>query len=72
MTKLISIRIDERALSALDRHLERLPYWKRHGILKSLLENVLLTADTDTVATIVRHWRNGTKKLIIKAEETEK
>lgn len=71
MTKLISLRIDERALSALNKHMQHLPYWKRHGILVRLLENVLLIADSNTIVTIVRHWHDGTKKLIIDAKETE-
>lgn len=72
MTKLVSLRIDERALIALDYHMGRLQYWKRHAIMVHLLENVLLTADSNTVSTIIHHWPNGDKKLTIDAKETEK
>jgi len=72
MTKLVSLRIDERALTALDNHMAHLPYWKRHAIMVHLLENVLLTADSNTLGTIICHWPYGDKKLTIDAKETEK
>lgn len=71
MTKLVSLRIDERALTALNKHLEHLPYWKRHAVMVRLLENVLLTAGSNTLRTIICHWPYGTKKLTIEAKETE-
>ena len=52
MTKLVSLRIDEEALKALDEHMKGFRYWKRHGVMVHLLENLLLYADTKTLYTI--------------------
>lgn len=71
MTKLVSLRIDERALAALDEHMKRLPYWKRHAIMVNLLENVLLSADYNTIRTILNHWQYSSKKLIFDVKETK-
>lgn len=67
MTKLVSLRIDEKALSALNVHMKGFQYWKRHGVMVRLLEHLLLYADTKTIGTIVRHNRYSSMKLTITA-----
>ena len=69
MTKLVSLRIDEEALKALDEHMRSFRYWRRHGVMVSLLENLLLNADTETLRTILRHDRYSSMKLSITATE---
>lgn len=69
MTKLVSLRIDEEALKALNEHMKGFRLWKRHGVLVSLLENLLLNADTKTIGTIVRHNRYSSMKLNITATD---
>lgn len=69
MTKLVSLRIDEKALQALDKHMDGFRLWKKHGVMVSLLENLLLNADTKTLGTIARHNRYSSMKLTITASE---
>lgn len=69
MTKLISLRIDEKALEALDKHMDGFYYWKKHGVMVALLENLLLNADTKTLRTIAQYNRYSSKKLTITASE---
>lgn len=69
MTKLVSLRIDEEALKALDEHMKSFRYWKRHAIMVGILENLLLSADTKTLGTIVRHNRYSSMKLTITATD---
>lgn len=69
MTKLVSLRIDEEALKALDEHMRSFRYWKRHGVMVSLLNNLLLYADTKTLNAIANHGPNYSTKLTITATE---
>ena len=69
MTKLVSLRIDEKALQALDKHMHEFTYWKKHGVLVALLENLLLNADSKTLGTIARHSCYSSMKLTITASE---
>lgn len=69
MTKLVSLRIDEEALKALDEHMRGFRYWKRHGVMVGLLEHLLLYADTETLRTIVFHNRHSSTKLTITATD---
>lgn len=69
MTKLVSLRIDEEALKALDEHMKDFRFWKRHGVMVRLLEHLLLYADTKTIGTIVRHNRYSSMKLTITATD---
>ena len=69
MKKLVSLRINEEALKALDEHMRNFPYWKRHGIMVGLLENLLLNANTKTLYTIASHYPKSSKKLTITATE---
>lgn len=69
MTKLVSLRIDEEALKALDEQMKSFRYWKRHAVMVRLLEHLLLYADTKTLGTIVRHNRYSSMKLTITATD---
>ena len=69
MTKLISLRIDEQALAALDVHMKSFRYWKKHGLLVSLVENILLNADTQTIKTIIENNPYSSMKLTITANK---
>ena len=69
MTKLVSLRIDEEALKALDEHMRSFRYWKRHGVMVHLLENLLLYADAKTLYTIASHYPTSSKKLTITATD---
>ena len=69
MTKLVSLRIDEEALKALDEHMKSFRYRKRHAVMVSLLENLLLYADTKTLKTIANHYPTSSKKLTITATD---
>ena len=71
-TKLISLRLDTRTLSALSWHMVHFRYWKRHAVMCNILTSILLSLDSKSIGTLI-HWDPwGTKKLVITIEEVDK
>ena len=69
MKKLVSLRLDEEVLKNLDERMKEFRYWKKHGVLCQIIENVLTYAAPWDLSTIVRHNRFSSKKLSIRASE---
>lgn len=69
MKKLVSLRLDEEVLKTLDERMKYFRYWKKHGVLCQIIENVLLCADPLDLSNIVRHNRHSSMNLSIKAYE---
>lgn len=70
MSKLVSLRINEKALQALDNHMTSFPYRKKHSVLVSLIENILLNVDSQTLRNIVYYNPHSSTKLSISATIT--
>lgn len=69
MKKLVSLRLDEEVLKTLDERMKEFRYWKKHGVLCQIIENVLLYADPRDLSSIVRHDRHSSNVLSIRASE---
>lgn len=70
MSKLVSLRINENALQTLDMNMGYFPYRKKHSVMVSLIENLLLNADPQTIRTIVNFNPYSSTKLSVSATVT--
>lgn len=70
MSKLVSLRIKENALLALDMNMKYFPYSKKHSVMVRLLENLLLNADPQTIRTIAYYNPHSSTKLSVSATVT--
>lgn len=69
--KLVSLRLDVRALYALKGFMPCFRYWKKHALLCAIVTNVLLSIDYQNLDKLI-HWSPfGVKKLIITIEEQD-
>lgn len=72
MKKLVSLRIDEEVLKTLNERMKEFPYRKKHAVMCSIIENVLLYADPCDLRTIVHYNRHSSMSLTIKASKQSK
>lgn len=72
-TKLKSLRISERTLSKVDDFVSKERYYKSHGVMVAIIENVFEYADNQTILAIIRQWRFSARKMKITVQyETDK
>lgn len=69
MTKLVSLRIDEKVLRRLEVLKTFFPYAKKHAIMVGVLENVLLNAEPKVLRDIVYHDSKASVQLKITVEK---
>lgn len=70
-TTLISVRIDTDTLEKIEEFAEHRRYWKRSGIINSVLTSIFLNAQPEDIQELITWWRHSSTKLTISVHKSE-